>query len=89
MNRILNYTIVATNTWEAIDFGTLKSVHGMAVQNRSAVDVDVSYVAGQATRWTIKSGTVLARAWNHPMMPQLYVRGTATNVIEIELTTVH
>ena len=87
MNAQFNHTIAQTSVWETVDFSTLKQVFGMRIQNRAAADVQVSYIAAGTVYWTVKSGAVKELNWNSPKSPQLYVNGTATNVIEIEVLT--
>lgn len=86
MNKIINATL-ASAFWEPVDFGGLKQIYGLLVQNRNAADVQVSYVAGQATYWTVKSGALKGVSWSQYVAPVLYIKGTAGHVIEIEVTT--
>lgn len=87
MNKIFNKTINTSSTWEVVDFGELKQVYGFRIQNRTAADVQVSYVSSGSVFWTVKSGTIKELNWNSPKAPVLYVNGTAANVIEIEALT--
>ena len=87
MNRLINHTIASAN-WEPVDFGAnLKQIYGLKIQNRSAVDVQVSYIAAGTVYWTVKSGAVKEWAWTTYKAPVLYVKGTSPNVIEIEVST--
>jgi uncharacterized protein with LGFP repeats len=87
MNRLLNHTLASAN-WETVNFGAdLKQIYGLRVQNRSAVDVQISYIAAGTVFWTVKSGAVKEWDWNTPKAPVLYVKGTAPNVIEVEVST--